>query len=155
LQNWVKDRQKRKMVGLLTDKDVKMFWEVQKILEEAVKENTNVKAFLYMKPMSTWSEYSNDTSYKGPYQILRWWSIGDYCCKREDAEHKSWDKLDADDTKEEFWAMLTSLKASSDELLDATVKCWNLGNKFDISFRNRANEKDEITVHFAKKPEQQ
>ena len=35
LQNWVDYQQKGKYVGLLTNKDVNLFWKVQKKLEEA------------------------------------------------------------------------------------------------------------------------
>lgn len=153
LQQWVKQRQSRKTVGIFSDRDVKQFWEAQEILESAITGNSNISAFLYMKPTSTWSEYSNDTSYKGPCQTLRWWSNGEYICEREDAEHKSWDKLDASDTKPEFWGMLSCKVEHATELIGAIVKAWNLANKFDASFWDKPNDKNEITVRFKYKTE--
>ena len=154
LQNWVDYHQKGKCVGLLTNKDVKLFWNVQKKLEEAVKNNTSVKAYLHMNPSSTWAQYYN-TSYKGPCQNLYWWSSGKYRCEREDAEHKSWNDLDADDTKEDFYGILTAAKTSIEELLDVTAKLWDLGNMFEASlFRNTPNDNDKISVCFSRKHEQ-
>lgn len=151
LQNWVNERQHRKSVGILTSIDVNDFWNTQEVLEKAISDYPNVKAFLYIKPKTTWSEYNNNTIYKGPFYSLQWLSNGQYRCERNDSEHKYWDKIDEDEKHFDFYGYLMADNAYVNELFHSTIQCWKLCMKFDVKYYDKTDKNNSIFVKLSRK----